>query len=763
MERGKSIVRLRGGALPQVRTKGLLVGLFGMALCLLLSQVDVFLGYTPLAAALYAGMDMAGYSPWLPLAGAAAGAFLHPEPNWTAVMAAGLYLFLRLGVTAVRTRPPAAHKQAVLLLSELIPYLLLQLDTANTALFGFFSMSMTLLLSCVLRRGVMALRGVLAQKRLNGEAQLALCLLLCCLLPALSPLSIGTFSPAITLACFVCLQAARLKGMKAVALAAALAAVTVLCGGAGGMFIANLTVCTLIGALFRPFGRWGVALGFGICGLMAVGGIQSVEQTLGAANLFAGVVAYMVTPKDWLLPVTAAVDAGAARERAERSALQRFRRETVNNLYQTAQTVAHMAALLSDGSVQEQEAEPPGQDWRLSAVQRVCSDCLHRAHCYRMPEQALEAMEQMLADHENGARPQPGSPLLSTCSRTEQLCSALAQAEAQRQQHRMLAKREQAGRAFYQRQIAAVGCVMRNIAAQAEGGGYYDAKAEAAVHRRLEEAGLRPRGVSVQKSPVGKRVTLTLHKSTQKRHEDAAEIARRGVKSKLRLLSSEEEGKRRVLRFEEAGQIRVTAGVAVFPGRRGMPSGDSVGHKALAGGGELFIISDGMGSGAAAEKQSRAAVDMMTELFGAGFAERPALECVNRLLLRRGGRDMYATVDALHLNVRTGQAMFMKYGAPPSFILRGGGILRVEAEALPAGVLEEAAPAVCTRSLRRGDTVVMLSDGVLDALEHDMERVLMHITRTANNAKEAANALVYAAQKSAAVPDDRTAIVLRLE
>lgn len=763
MEQGKTIVRLGGGVLPYLRRRRFVFGLLAAAGALLLSQVNVFFNCTPLAAALYAGVDMAGFCPWYPLAGALIGAFCYPEINWVAVMAGGLYLFLRLGIQAIHDRPRGREKQLVLLLSELIPYLLLRLDNGQTALFGFFALAITLLVSIVLRRGILALACITRKKRLNSEQVIALCLLLCCMLPALSFLTFGTFSAAITLAAFVCLHAAKLRGMQAVALAAALSGVAVLCGAADAMFIANLTLCTLIAALFKPFGRWGTAFGFGGCGLLAVGGIHAVGQTLGAANLFIAVVAFLALPQGWVLPIAAAVDAKSAMEREERSSFQKLRIQTAEALNQTADAVTQLASMFAPERTQS--IRPDGGitgQHLLAAAQQVCSDCLHRAHCYRAPEQAVEAIENMRAVYEKGYQPKAAFPLYSGCSRTVQLSSALSQVHAQQQQSRIREQREWEGRSFYKRQLSAVGSVMRGMAETVKSTGYYETRAEANLHMRLDEAGMRPKEVCVHRDQNGRQVSLTLHKSTAKRQAAAEEIAAKGVKTRLRLLTAEEKDRHYLLRFEEAGQLTIQAGFASIPKKRGQPCGDSLGRRALKGGGELYVISDGMGSGAAARQESQTAVSLLMELFAVGFPRDSALECVNRLLVSRGGRDMYATVDALCLNVRTGQAVFIKYGAPPSFILRGDTVIRVEAEALPAGVLEEAKPAVLMQTLRRGDAVVLLSDGVTDALENGLEKELQQAMSIRIPCDEAARQLTAAAHAQAAAPDDRSAIVLRI-
>ena len=78
---------------------------------------------------------------------------------------------------------------------------------------------------------------------------------------------------------------------------------------------------------------------------------------------------------------------------------------------------------------------------------------------------------------------------------------------------------------------------------------------------------------------------------------------------------------------------------------------------------------------------------------------------------------IHISLDVLLLDLSTCRARFLKQGAPPSYILRKGRVYTIHAETLPVGILPEAAP-VCPQDaqLMRGDAVVMMTDGLGDAL-----------------------------------------------
>lgn len=189
-------------------------------------------------------------------------------------------------------------------------------------------------------------------------------------------------------------------------------------------------------------------------------------------------------------------------------------------------------------------------------------------------------------------------------------------------------------------------------------------------------------------------------------------------------------------------------------------TGDSVGIRE-SDAGLLLLLSDGMGTGAAAHRESAQAVAMLGDLFSIGFEPSAAEACVNRLLVLKSEHDMYATLDAAFIDLNSGTAEFIKHGAPPSYILRDGKLYTIYSEALPMGILSSAPPSVHTLRLERGDSVIMTTDGVTDALGDSLIASITELVSVSNTADDAAAALLAAAADKSE-DDDMTVIVLRL-
>ena len=201
-------------------------------------------------------------------------------------------------------------------------------------------------------------------------------------------------------------------------------------------------------------------------------------------------------------------------------------------------------------------------------------------------------------------------------------------------------------------------------------------------------------------------------------------------------------------------------GTATLPISRSGISGDSTGERRLERGRVLYALSDGMGAGEIAKGESEVALRFLFDLYGAGFSRDIALECVNKLLLERS-KDMYATLDAVFLDLRSGDAEVIKYGAPPTFVFRGSKLHMICAEALPAGIVDEAVPAVSSAKLRRNDAVVLFSDGALDALGDMTKDTIARALARQLPAQEAAESILSVAS-SRSREDDMTVMVIKI-
>lgn len=154
-------------------------------------------------------------------------------------------------------------------------------------------------------------------------------------------------------------------------------------------------------------------------------------------------------------------------------------------------------------------------------------------------------------------------------------------------------------------------------------------------------------------------------------------------------------------------------------------SGDSFAMTQLPGGAEAAILSDGMGSGEEALKESSMVVEMLEELLKAGFPRETALAMMNTALVMGRDEVHFSTVDMAVFDLYSGECEIIKAGAAQSFLRTGGRVEHIYSETLPLGVVAEQEFQKNRVRLESGDLVVMVTDGVLDALPPgEQERLL---------------------------------------
>ena len=145
--------------------------------------------------------------------------------------------------------------------------------------------------------------------------------------------------------------------------------------------------------------------------------------------------------------------------------------------------------------------------------------------------------------------------------------------------------------------------------------------------------------------------------------------------------------------------------------------GDSVTYFQADAGTLCLLLSDGMGSGREARRESQLTLRLTEQFLRSGIEAGAALRTLNAALnIRSDEQGSFTTIDLLTLDLTDGQAALYKYGAAPTYIKRQGTVRRLTGSALPAGLQDAAAAPPETRfPLEENTFVLMVSDGVADS------------------------------------------------
>lgn len=191
-------------------------------------------------------------------------------------------------------------------------------------------------------------------------------------------------------------------------------------------------------------------------------------------------------------------------------------------------------------------------------------------------------------------------------------------------------------------------------------------------------------------------------------------------------------GEYHTVHFLEDVSYQMLYGVAKLTREKENVSGDNYICRQEDEGKFVMCLSDGMGSGMEACKESEIVVELLEQFMESGFSQETAARMVNSALILKGQEGMFSTVDICAVDLYTGICNFLKAGASSTFIKRDHWVEAITSESLAAGLVQQTDFETASRKLYHGDYLIMMTDGVLDALpvereEETMKEIIMDI------------------------------------
>lgn len=170
-----------------------------------------------------------------------------------------------------------------------------------------------------------------------------------------------------------------------------------------------------------------------------------------------------------------------------------------------------------------------------------------------------------------------------------------------------------------------------------------------------------------------------------------------------------------LLIFKEKAELKVVSTSAQYSADGEKFSGDSFATFEDDNGMFYAVICDGMGTGAKAALSSSLAIMLLEKLIKAGFGINAAVNTVNTSLISKSGDECSVTLDLAVIDLFTGFTQFYKCGAAETVLRKNGKIINVNIPSLPLGIISNTEIGCSTGVLRKGDAIIMVSDGVLEA------------------------------------------------
>ncbi len=177
------------------------------------------------------------------------------------------------------------------------------------------------------------------------------------------------------------------------------------------------------------------------------------------------------------------------------------------------------------------------------------------------------------------------------------------------------------------------------------------------------------------------------------------------------------------------------------------------------------LLSDGMGSGEKASRDSEKVLDLMEKLMEAGYDIATAISLLNNALSAAEEQQNMSTLDVCSLDLYTGMCQFRKVGAAATFLKSNTYVEKISMNTLPLGIFQSLETEVINRELIENDYIIMVTDGIIESLAaegyEDMLCSYIEDMQETNSGEMARKILQLALRCSGGrIMDDMTVVVL---
>ncbi len=351
-----------------------------------------------------------------------------------------------------------------------------------------------------------------------------------------------------------------------------------------------------------------------------------------------------------------------------------------------------------------------------SAFDRYCADCPGRAVCWGLEySETLNTVNRLIAAlHTKGkvSAAQIPASLAHRCESVEAILARINE-ECARLTCEMLRNNRTE---IFAMDYASAASIINDALEEDDGEYRFDEEAAARIAEYLVDAGVHLQGVTVfgnrRRRIMVRGVDMESARVTiDTMCADLGELC--GMQ--LGRPSFEVEGAVTTMTLQAKRRIAIRGAQNNLSSDGGV-SGDTV--NLFSGKKDYFyaLINDGMGAGREAALTSGLCSVFLEKMLRAGNRASTSLKMLNNMIRSRGAdsaAECSSTVDLLELDLMTATATFIKSGAAPSFVIRRGVVHRLQSGTAPIGIIGTLDVQSTTFYVKEGDTVVMISDGIL--------------------------------------------------
>lgn len=559
----------------------------------------------------------------------------------------------------------------------------------------------------------------------------------------LEPVRIVDFPVARTCFALFVLLAGKCRGSGGALIGGILAALGCACAAVDTDLFVVGVLAAFFASLFasgaRPLSALALLLGWTVCAYFFW--IRTEEVMWDLIALTAGGVVFVALPKRAVGGIRAYFR--PAEKLTELAAAAGMGRKLPEGLIRTSEALGDMCVMLGeDGEVSPRIAE------NLSAsLLSVCADCERlKSGC-----EIADEMTALASDLLSGGGELKTRILTLPCSCGGRLLKKANEARTALNKLVAEGEREQRSAQSYALRLDSLRRLISKLAKTVSEDYRYDGELSEKLRRDMTECGLPCGGALVTADRTG--VVLVPRGTETADAENAVSRAVGRVKADR---TDEVAPGWDAVAFSPAPELDVVYAVAQRPRQGNAACGDSY-SATVSGSRALLSLCDGRGTGRGAARLSQTTLSLIESHYRAGFDAGDGVMSVNAFLSSRTGEE-FSALDVVSVDLTTGKADIIKAGSPSTYILHGDSLTKIDGSALPVGALETASYALAEKRLFVGDVIVLVTDGVTDALPNLPEIIAAQSPRSVR--KMADGVLAAAAQHG--VRDDMSVLVARL-
>ena len=646
-----------------------------------------------------------------------------------------------------------------------------------------FEAFITFVMVFIFHTGIPFLKQRVNRKMLSNEELISLSILMGLVIVGLVDIH---FPGGISLRNTLCILIILMFGLKKGVAVAASTGVTIglinsITSPRMPLLIGCYAFCGLVSGVFKPFGKVGVSLAFILANAIFTIYVNgSTEVLINIYDIFAAVAIFSLMPAKTLEYIGNFLNKNPEVLTNRKASGRKLKEILVGRLHSISTAFEQLAHTFT--SISQKQIAPNTSDVTVlfdQVAERVCKDCGLCLCCWeREFHNTYQIMFKILEKLEDKGRVDERDVpenFRNRCMRIDYFIEVMNSMFEIYQLNLLWRNKVGESRGLISQQLQGVSKIIANLAKEITTDLQFDADMEKELMLELDKTGIIARDVTVLQNTQGKYEIEIAFKSCggiRKCVNVAApvvcKIAGRKMVKENTVCSASKRNTRCTVKYIEEEVYQISTGIAQFKKEGQVKCGDHYSFMQLKDGKYVLALSDGMGSGDRASKESSATIALLEQFLDSGFDKDTAVKLINSVLVLKSPEESFATIDLSAIDLHSGNVEFAKIGSVSTFIKKGTEVEVIKSTSLPVGILDNIDMEISSKTVSDGNYIVMMTDGVLDSnrkivrKEVWVRKVLEEIETT--NPQEIADRLLKKALENYGhtVKDDMTILVAKV-